>query len=152
MKSEMTYAFIVETFNKQLQQEPENIILYQSLAMVHQQMGKFKEAIETYEKIIGLDPDQAVSLNNLAWLLVTVPSEELRDPGRALVLARKAVALERSPVFLDTLAEACYSNGLTEEAIALIQEAITSATEDRVYYKKQLAKFSASRDNEPAMN
>jgi hypothetical protein len=89
-----------------------------------------------------------VSLNNLAWLLVTVPVKELRDKGHALILARRAVALERSPVFLDTLAEASYANGLIEDAIKLIEEAITMAAEDRGYYQGQLEKFLAARDSE----
>ena len=115
--------------------------------MVYQQMGKYPEAIHAYERVIELDPDQAVSLNNLAWLLVTAPDRELRDKSRALVLARRAVALERSPVFLDTLAEACYVNGRIQEAIELAKEAIARATEDRGYYQKQLEKFLASEKN-----
>jgi len=53
--------------------------------------------------------------------------------------------LERSPVFLDTLAEAYYANGLIGDAVRTIQEAISLATEDRGYYERQLDKFLASR-------
>ena len=148
IKSDLTYTFTVKAINQHLLKEPENITLHQSLAMVYQQMGRHQEAIRTYERIIDLDPDQAVSLNNLAWLLVTVPSKELRDKDHALILARRAVALERSPVFLDTLAEACYANGRIEDAIELIEEAITMATEDRGYYQRQLKKFLAARGSE----
>jgi hypothetical protein len=49
--------------------------------------------------------------------------------------------LERSPVFLDTLAEAFYANGMIEEAIEIIEEAMSLATDDREYYEKQLRKF-----------
>ena len=90
------------------------------------------------------DPDQAEALNNLAWLLVTAPDEELRDKKRSLVLAKKAVLLERSSVFLDTLAEAYYVNGFMPEAVKTIEEAIAVATENRGYYEKQLEKFLAS--------
>jgi tetratricopeptide (TPR) repeat protein len=104
-------------------------------------MGKYKDAMVAYEKIIDLDPQQAVSLNNLAWLLVTAPNEGLRDKVRALELAKKAVGLERSPVFLDTLAEAYYANGFRQEAVGTMKEAITLETGNTDYYEKQLEKF-----------
>jgi hypothetical protein len=63
-------------------------------------------------------------------------------------LAKKAVALERSPVFLDTLAEAYYANGLFSEAVKTIQEALSLATEGTSYYEKQMRKFLANREQE----
>ena len=143
MKRNMTYEFVGKALNQRLLKEPDNIDLYQGLAIVYQHLGRNEEAIETYERIIDLDANHAVSLNNMAWLLVTVPNEDLRNPDRALDLAKKAVALERSPVFLDTLAEAYYVNGLIREAEKAIREAIALATENRGYYEKQLKKFLA---------
>ena len=72
---------------------------------------------------------------------MAAPDERMRDRERALDLAKKAVALERSAVFLDTLAEAYYENGFVNEAVETIKEAISVATENRGYYEKQLAKF-----------
>jgi tetratricopeptide (TPR) repeat protein len=111
--------------------------------MVYQRLGKLKEAMETYEKILQLDDSQAVALNNLAWLLVTAPDQNLRNTKRALDLAKRAVALKRSPVFLDTLAEAYYANGLTREAVETIREAISRAEEGVDYYERQLKKFTS---------
>ncbi|MBN1102676.1 MAG: M48 family metalloprotease [Deltaproteobacteria bacterium] len=122
-------------------QQPGNTDLHQNLAMIYHKTGKLKEAMGVYEHILRHDADQGVALNNLAWLLLTVPDENLRDPGRALELAGKAVALERSPVFLDTLAEAYHANGRTEEAVRTIEEAISAATENQAYYSDQLRKF-----------
>jgi tetratricopeptide (TPR) repeat protein len=109
--------------------------------MVYHRTGRLKEAMEIYEHMLRLDGGQAVALNNLAWLLLTVPEESLRDRRRALELAEQAVALERSSVFLDTLAEAYFSNGRTEDAVVTIQEAISRATENVAYYKDQMRKF-----------
>jgi hypothetical protein len=61
--------------------------------------------------------------------------------------AKNAVALERSSTFLDTLAEAYFANGLVQEAIETIKEAIDLATENRGYYKKQLKKFLAFEED-----
>jgi tetratricopeptide (TPR) repeat protein len=146
MKEDLAYSLIGKELNQQLVGDPNNIAIYQNLAMVYQHMGKFKDAMVAYEKIIDLDPQQAVSLNNLAWLLVTAPNEDLRDKTRALELAKKAVGLERSPVFLDTLAEAYYANGLIREAVQTIEQAITIETGNTDYYEKQLRKFLASKD------
>ena len=94
-----------------------------------------------YERILALDPDRPVSLNNLAWLLATSDDPRLRDTKRALVLAKKAVALEHSPVYLDTLAEAYYVNGYREEAVQTMKEAFSKTKENKDYYEKQLRKF-----------
>jgi len=142
VKEHLTYSITENILKKQIMKEPDNIPLYLNLAMVYNHTGEYRKAVKTYERIIALDPGQAVCLNNLAWLLVTVPDEGLRDEERALDLAKKAVAIKRTPVFLDTLAEACYANGLNMEAVRAIKEAIALATEERTdYYEKQLNKF-----------
>jgi tetratricopeptide (TPR) repeat protein len=105
-------------------------------------MGRLKDAVEVYEKILSLDPRNATAMNNLAWVLVT--EESMKDRERGLRLAKRAVALNPSPVFLDTLAEAYYVNGYTEEAVATIQEAMSIATENEAYYRGQLKKFKSS--------
>ena len=140
-KQNLTYNLISERLNQQLVKEPDNIVLYQNLAMVYHEMGKYREAMRVYERIILLDQTQPLALNNLAWLLVTIPDERYRDKERALTLARRAVDLKRSPIFLDTLAEAYYSNGLTDEAVKTIKEAISLANDRSDYYEKQLEKF-----------
>ena len=141
MRQNVNYALIGKTLEQQLVKEPDNMVLHESVAMIYNEMGRLKEAVETYERVIDLDPSRAVALNNLAWIMVTAPDKDLRDRQRALVLAKEAVKLERSPIFLDTLAEAYYENGLIPEAIDTIKEAISAATEGRDYYEEQLEKF-----------
>jgi len=102
---------------------------------------KFRQEMLAYEKIIQMEPSQAVAYNNLAWYLATAPYPELRDPPRAVVLARQSVALELSAMFLDTLAEAYYANGEYPEAVKTGREALSIAKENRGYYEGQLEKF-----------
>jgi tetratricopeptide (TPR) repeat protein len=146
MKQYLTYSLIGKVINQQLLNEPDNIDLYQNLAMVYQHTGKYGEAIRAYEKIIDLDPNQAIALNNLAWLLVTAPDETMRDKARALDLAKRATSIEKSPVFLDTLAEAYYLNHQNQAAVATIKQAIALAKKNREYYEKQLEKFLSSSE------
>jgi len=144
LKQDLYYKMAGNTLQEQILQDPDNITLLQGLAMLYHETGKYKEAIVTYERILSINDEQPTTLNNLAWLLVTVQDEELRNPQRALVLAGRAVELERTPTFLDTLAEAYWVNGSTEKAIETIKEAISLEREDISYYQKQLEKFTSS--------
>jgi tetratricopeptide (TPR) repeat protein len=141
MRQNVNYVLIEKTLERQIAEEPNNVTLHEYVAMIYHEMGRMEKAIRTYERVIHLDPSRAVALNNLAWIMVTVPDEDLRNRERALVLAKEAVKLERSSVFLDTLAEAYYKNGFISEAIDTIEEAISAATENRKYYEEQLEKF-----------
>ncbi len=141
LKGRMFYLTVSEMLQERLSEEPKNIGLLQNLAMLYHENGEYEKAKATYEKVLTLDPDVPSALNNLAWLLITAPDETLQDRTRALDLAKRAVAHERSAVFLDTLAEAYYRNGFIPEAVKTSEEAIASAKENRAYYRGQLKKY-----------
>jgi len=144
LKKHMMYSIAEKILNEQILEKPDNILFYQDLAMVCHEMEEYEKAISAYEKVIALDANQAVALNNLAWILATCPDEKLRDKHRALALAKRAVALERSAVFLDTLAEAYYLNGFVADAVETIKKAISVSKDNRNYYEKQLKRFKDS--------
>jgi tetratricopeptide (TPR) repeat protein len=50
-------------------------------------------AITEYERLVKDHPESPGFARDLAWLLAMCPSQELRDPGRAVTLARQATAL-----------------------------------------------------------
>ena len=64
-------------------------------------------------------------LNNLAWLLATQPSPEVRNGPEAVRLAERACALtSRTNLwFLHTLAAACAESGNFTQAVAAAEEA-----------------------------
>ncbi len=146
IKNHLIYSVAAKVLTEKLLEDPKNISLYQDFAMVCQEMGEFDQAVIAYEKIISIDPNHAISLNNLAWILVTAPDEGTRDIGLALNLAKRAVALERSAVYLDTLAEAYYMIGYINEALKTVKEAIFVAKENQQYYEGQLEKFLDERE------
>jgi tetratricopeptide (TPR) repeat protein len=131
-----------QAVSEHLEKNPNDVVLLQRQAMFYHKKGDLRETIALYERVLRLDENQPIALNNLAWILVTAGEAELRDKKRALALARRAVALERSSVFLDTLAEALYANGFVREAVETIREAISVARDNREYYEKQLMKFT----------
>ena len=132
-----------EVIQRQLSEDPENVALLLSTAGYYGKLERYSEAIGLYDKVVLIDASDPGTLNNLAWILVTVPDKTLRDPQRAITLAEKAVAIERSANILDTLAEAYYVAGLFQKAIETINEAIVLDPE-REYFKEQLEKFSAA--------
>ncbi|SPD72951.1 Tetratricopeptide repeat protein [uncultured Desulfobacterium sp.] len=152
VKKSLVYSLTESAIKERLVNDPRNLELYKDLAMVCHELGKYGEAIDAYEKVIEIDPGNAVSLNNLAWILVTAPDKEIRDKVRSLSLAKRAVDIERSSVFLDTLAEAYYANGMQNEAVNTIKEAISVAKENQGYYEKQLKKFLSSDKGEGGLS
>lgn len=146
VKRDYEYKIVTNMLNRQLEKDPNNARLLQGLAMLYHEMEMLPEAAQIYDRMLSLNMNHAVALNNLAWLLITVDDESLRDPPRALKLAQRAVELDRLSIYLDTLAEAYFVSGQTDKAIETIQEAIEVARGDKSYFKKQLKKFMKARE------
>ncbi len=100
------------------------------------------QALSAYRRALALEPSNPETLNNLAWLLLTSKDPSLRNPIRALTLARSAVLIESKGFMLDTLAMAYWANGFTDEAIATEKEAADVDPAEKVYYSSQIEKFS----------
>ena len=58
--------------------------------MICHETGDIEQATSTYEKIIAIDPEYSIALNNLAWIFLTAPDEKMRNKDRALGLAKRA--------------------------------------------------------------
>jgi tetratricopeptide (TPR) repeat protein len=126
--------------HKQLQTK-EDALLYMMLGNLFYEQQQATPAAEAYEKGLQLNPDHADILNNLAWLLATIPEGPTYDPDRALTLAQKAVALKKAPHIWDTLAQSLFANGRVAEAVQAEQAALAMNPRDRQIYETQLAKF-----------
>ena len=144
VKQEMAYRFLQGAVSRQLEESPNNALLYRNLAMIRHHLGEHRKAVTAYERALSIRPDSPAALNNLAWILLTAPEEDLRDARRALSLARRAVSLQRTAPFLDTLAEAYHQTGNPQRAVRVIEEAIDLARDRRSYYEDQRDKFTKS--------
>jgi Zn-dependent protease with chaperone function len=132
----------LETFlDAKDQKSTKDGLLYWLVGNIYFQKQEGKRAIGAYDKALALNPDHADTLNNLAWLLVTIENPELRDPVRALVLAQHAISLEQTPHIWDTLALCLFVNGRTAEAVDAEEKALAMNPPDRELYQKQLEKF-----------
>lgn len=80
---------------------------------------RLAEAEVHYRNVLKLQPDNALALNNVAWLMATA-----KKPG-AVDLARKATTLlPHRPVILDTLAFALAAESRMPEAVQVMQQAL----------------------------
>ncbi len=133
--------FFIKVILRELEKRPDNPNLYRLLGDLYYSLDDYHGVKEAYEKAIVLEPNHPEVLNNLAWLYATCPEESIRNPFRALTLAKRAAAIMESPHILDTLAESYYINGRYEEAVAAGMKAWQLAKDGRSYYEQQLQKF-----------
>jgi Tfp pilus assembly protein PilF len=99
-----------------------------NLAMVYEQLGEMPLAIDAYREISRLDDRQAHIMNNLAWLLATLPGRTPEERREAVLLAEKAVAVEPGQYRYKGTLAVCYEHVmLHDQAVEVGRVAITEA-------------------------
>jgi Zn-dependent protease with chaperone function len=139
--------YFEKVITKELEKAPDNADLYTMMGDLYFSRKNYGGATRQYEKAIELALQHSRALNNLAWLYATCEETSYRDPERALILAKRAAAIERQPHILDTLAESYFINGDIEAALAVEKEALSNAKKDRAYYREQIARFEKALAN-----
>lgn len=134
--------------DQKLMREPDKALWLGIAGDLMQHKKMERKAIIAYNKALALEPSNPKLLNNLAWLLLTSDDLKLRDPAKALDLARLAAMQIPAGHVLDTLATAYWANGFTEKAIETEQQALFVHPEEGHYYRKQIQKFS-TREYQP---
>lgn len=126
--------------------DPENADLYTMVALHFQSKKSYQKAIDVYENILRVAPDNVVALNNLAWLFATCEERIFRNNEKALDYASRAVALKREDFILDTYAEALFVNNDVQSAVAVAKEALGAAKGDKQHFIEQLQRFEKALD------
>jgi len=134
-------AMVSGALKRQMRLHPEDPRFLLALADFEAHRGLEHQALASYEAALKAFPDMAELLNNFAWFLVTSHDLSLRDPERALDMARLAVLLKPAGRIHDTLAVAYWANGLTDMAIEEELRAIAADPGNRREYLRQLARF-----------
>lgn len=135
--------FAGAVLRQKIKDEPKNLLWHQFMGDLQYSKKLYGDAVASYEKALSLAPGNPEALNNLAWLLLTVEDDAIRDPAKALWLAQRAAPLKPKGHILDTLATAYWMNGLVEEAITIEKRAIINDPANKKYYLEQLEKFSS---------
>jgi len=133
--------YLEAVLDRKLRQEPDNGRWPLLLGDLMQEQKMDGRAMEAYEKALQLAPLNPEINNNLAWLLLTAQNKSLRNPARALKLARTAAAIKKQGYILDTLAVAYWANGRRREAVGVETEALRLNPENRAFYRRQIEKF-----------
>lgn len=128
-------------------QHPNDVPAQISLTMAYAKMGKLEEAIQGYERVLKLDENNVMALNDIAWHMRT------RNKEQALLYAKRAFELEpESAGILDTLAMVYLENGKVAEALTVIGNAIEKAPGEPTLLYHQAIIMAADGDTRGALN
>ncbi|MGO9272769.1 MAG: rhomboid family intramembrane serine protease, partial [Terriglobia bacterium] len=141
-----------QTLEALLGKDPHNPEQQEQLGEIYLERKLYPQAIERFREALRLQPNAAISHNNLAWLYATSEDPKYRNPAQALEHARRAVELSdwREPTFVDTLAEAFYANGNFPEAVRV--ESIALQLDPRnAEYRNHMERYrkAAGTENPP---
>jgi tetratricopeptide (TPR) repeat protein len=110
-------------YRKFLEIEPQNVEARNILGTALIQQGHVREAVEQWQEALAREPENGNAASNLAWVFATYPEDSIRDGGRAVELAQKALRVSggKIPMVFRILGAAYAENGRFSQAIETAQ-------------------------------
>jgi tetratricopeptide (TPR) repeat protein len=110
-------------YRKFLEIEPQNVEARNILGTALIQRGHVREAVEQWQGALAIEPENGNAASNLAWVFATCPEDSMRDGGRAVQLAEKALRVSggKIPMVFRILGAAYAENGRFPQAIETAQ-------------------------------
>ena len=117
------------------------------LAFIHTSLKHFDAARDAYEKVLDVNPNLALALNNLAALY----SDNLGQLDKAYDLAKKAAAIApNEPHVADTLGWIAFKKGDYADALPALQESAAKLPDSaEIQYHVGMAHYMLGQE-EPA--
>lgn len=147
LMKEKRYEDAIREAREIIRRDPNNIPARYISAVALFSIKRYDAARTILEHLLDRFPQHPFILNNLAWLYSTAEDPKIRQPERALELARRAIVLLPDvPQVWSTLAEAYYSNRQYERAFRAAEQALRLAQETNLpfeqvaTYQEQVAK------------
>ncbi|MDI9246186.1 tetratricopeptide repeat protein [Marinobacter sp. CHS3-4] len=110
----------LESVNSALEAFPGNVQLRYARAMQLDSMGRYQDAEEDLRTILEAEPDNAVALNALGYILTT--RTERYDEAQDLI--ERALELDpENPAILDSMGWVLFQKGKTEQALDYLTRA-----------------------------
>lgn len=108
----------IADFTAALKIDPKYVDALGNRAYSFRQKKDYAKAIADLEAAMKISPTTFEATNDLAWLLATCPEDSIRNPARALELAKLACGITEYKQWntLDTYAAALAENGQYDEA------------------------------------
>jgi Tfp pilus assembly protein PilF len=132
-----------EILQRGLQANPKNEELRLLYASHLGDRGHFDQAIVEYETILKHNPRQLLAANNLASILADQKGDA-KSLDRALTLSRDFEQRAPNPFFLDTLGWVHLKMGHQDDALRVIQRAVSEAPQHPILnYHLGIAHFKA---------
>ncbi len=120
----------VDALSKAREVLPDNSLIVSTLAQALDNSGRKREAAQTWEQAIKLDPRNAIALNNLAFLM----AESGGDLDQALTYAQRAEQMMPSMNEVsDTLGWIYLKKNLSDNAMDIFQKLVTAAPGNSTY-------------------
>jgi len=95
------------------------------LSAAYIEQGRFEDALPMLELLQKAMPDNPMIKNNLAWVYVKIKDPAVKNPARAVKLARAAVIDAPADYLIwNTLSEAYYAEGRYDRALRSAQSAL----------------------------
>jgi tetratricopeptide (TPR) repeat protein len=107
-----------------------------ALALALDSSGRWEEAEKEYGAVLRIDPDNAVALNNMAYLM----SQHGGDPDIAVHDAERAAQLApQLPEVNDTLGTVYLANGMTDAAMEIFRQILKKSPANAEHLALRLA-------------
>lgn len=113
-----------------VEKNPDKQGVYITLALFYEQQGNFGKAINTYERLLAVNPENWIAANNIAYALMEHKADK-ESFEKALIFAEKARSLRpQLKEVADTLGWAYFKNENYDRAYAVIQDAFPEPPDD----------------------
>jgi tetratricopeptide (TPR) repeat protein len=131
LNQEGQYAEAEQCLLRAISEDASLAAAHSQLALAENRLGKLAQAIEHYEKVLTLTPDDPPTLNEMALLYATATNAEVRSPKMAVQLAIRACDAtgSQNARYMDTLARSYAEDGDFFQAITWEEKAIHRATQ-----------------------
>jgi tetratricopeptide (TPR) repeat protein len=134
----------IDAARKAREVEPKLAAAHLQLALLYEGVGNRAEARPIYDQILKLEPDNAIALNNLAYIM----AESGTDLDQALTFAQRArQKMPNNPEIADTLGWIYIKKNLSDSAIQIFRELV--AKYDRAPFRYHLAMALYQKGDKP---
>jgi len=119
--NEYAHANVFEQVYRQVQDNPEDIDALYHLADLYDRRGSYQQAVDTFKKVIELDPDK----KKYAYFKMGTAYSRMNQPEKAVeVLNEAAIRLPRNPVVMNNLGIAYGKLGRLDDEITSFLKAL----------------------------